>query len=603
MTARQLVVILSPIHARNESLRRLLGDASMAPLVDTRDETLRRFHAVQASDATLDALARRLRALPFVEGAYVKPADELPVRPMPAPRTRDTNATTPDFTSRQGYLAPAPEGIDAAAAWALPGGRGAGVHVIDVEGGWDFAHEDLRINKGGVLVGRPFGERFWRDHGTAVLGVLAGDANAFGVTGIAPDARVSAASHRDRGTAAALYEAAMLLAPGDILLVEAHRPGPRFDYAPRPDQRGYIPVEWWPDDLAVIQHVTARGILVVEAAGNGAEDLDDPLYDVPGEGFPRTWVNPFRRVNDTGSIVVGAGAPPPGTHGRDRHGPDRSRLDFSNHGSMVDAQGWGREVTTTGYGDLQHGDEHRAYTDTFSGTSSASPMVAGALACVQGVLRATARPVLTPAQARALLRTYGSPQTDRADAPASRTPIGARPDLRKMLSALEAPRFSVSPAETRVWLATDCALGPVTLYAITAGPTASGRVEIDVFDTRGSHRGRFVTAIAARSDMKRAWALAAREVGAPDLHVYTYGPGDEHAWVHVLCADDGYTCVREVLRVPTMEARGVAREPLHGDERLVFWERVGEQIELRAVRVGALGLTVVTRAASVRVAP
>ncbi|MEK8170065.1 hypothetical protein NKH77_10840 [Streptomyces sp. M19] len=43
----------------------------------------------------------------------------------------------------------------------------------------------------------------------------------------------------------------------------------------------------------------------------------------------------------------GAGAPPPGTHGRD-HGPDRSRLEFSNYGMRLDAQGWGREVTTTG---------------------------------------------------------------------------------------------------------------------------------------------------------------------------------------------------------------------------------------------------------------
>jgi hypothetical protein len=38
-----------------------------------------------------------------------------------------------------------------------------------------------------------------------------------------------------------------------------------------------------------------------------------------------------------------------------RHGPDRSRLDFSNFGKAVDVQGWGREVTTCGYGDLQGG--------------------------------------------------------------------------------------------------------------------------------------------------------------------------------------------------------------------------------------------------------
>jgi hypothetical protein len=51
-----------------------------------------------------------------------------------------------------------------------------------------------------------------------------------------------------------------------------------------------------------------------------------------------------------------------------RHGPDRSRLDFSKFGKAVDVQGWGREVTTCGYGDLQGGNnEDFWYTDQFSG--------------------------------------------------------------------------------------------------------------------------------------------------------------------------------------------------------------------------------------------
>lgn len=593
--SRQLVVMVAPARASDAALQAALGDAVMRPLLATDDAALRHFHAVLAPDGALDALAARLRALPCVDAAYVKPADALPVRAMPAPRRRDgrdEGDATPDFTARQGYLGAAPAGVDAAAAWALPGGRGAGVHVIDIEGGWDFEHEDLRVNKGGVLSGVPFPERYWRDHGTAVLGVVAGDANGFGVTGIAPDARASAASHRGRGTAPALYEAAELLAPGDVILVEAHRPGPRFDYAPRPDQRGYIAVEWWPDDLAVIQHVTRRGVIVVEAAGNGAEDLDDPLYDVPGEGFPRAWVNPFKRANDPGSILVGAGAPPPGTHGRDVHGPDRSRLDFSNHGASVDAQGWGREVTTAGYGDLQEAGEHRAYTDLFSGTSSASPVVVGALACVQGVLRARARPPLTPAQARALLRACGSPQADRRDAPASKTPIGARPDLRKMLAAVEAPLLPVAPEAPRVWLASDA---PVRLYALTAGPTPSGRVELDVFDARGARRGRFVTGVDARLGEALVWALAERDGDLPDLHAIDLRAGDGRATVRVLRAGDGYARVREVLRVPAAELQGVGRGASTGTERLVYWDAAGGEAALYALREGPLGLTLARR--------
>ena len=135
---------------------------------------------------------------------------------------------------------------------------------------------------------------------------------------------------------------------------------------------------------------------------------------------------------DSGAIVVGAGAPPPGTHDRD-HGPDRSRLGFSNWGSAVDAQGWGREVTTIGYGDLQGGtDEDLWYTDEFSGTSSASPIVVGALGCVQGILRHQSRPPLTPIRARNLLRATGSPQQDAPGRPGSQR-IGNRPDLRQFV--------------------------------------------------------------------------------------------------------------------------------------------------------------------------
>jgi hypothetical protein len=134
-------------------------------------------------------------------------------------------------------------------------------------------------------------------------------------------------------------------------------------------------------------------------------------------------------------VLVGAGAPPPGTHGRN-HGPDRSRLDFSNFGACVDAQGWGREVTTCGYGDLQGGaSEDVWYTDTFSGTSSASPIVVGALGSIQGALRARSRPLLTPATARNILRTSGSPQQAAPGRPVTQR-IGNRPNLREAINRL-----------------------------------------------------------------------------------------------------------------------------------------------------------------------
>lgn len=393
------------------------------------------FYRVDAPDEQLDNLAARLADLEIVEAAYVKPPAEPPqwLNDMVAQES-DAPPITPDFTARQLYLDAAPGGIDARYAWTQPGGSGANVRIIDIEGAWRFSHEDLTANQGGVVGGVQSTDIRWRNHGTAVIGEFGGDRNTIGITGICPDANTSAISiFGGVGSANAIRQAADRLQPGDIILIELHRPGPRFNFAQRDDQRGYIAIEWWEDDFAAIRYATQRGVIVVEAAGNGAENLDDPLYNTRPIGFPNTWTNPFNRANrDSGAIVVGAGAPPPGTHGRD-HGPDRSRLDFSNYGALIDAQGWGREVTTAGYGSLQGGDnEDLWYTDTFSGTSSASPIVVGALGSLQGFLRARGSTPLTPAQARQALRETGSPQQDAPGRPATQR-IGNRPNLRQLI--------------------------------------------------------------------------------------------------------------------------------------------------------------------------
>ena len=420
-----------------ERLQATAASMSAAGAADVPDLSV--YYRVDAPQDQLDSLAEQLRSLDTVDGAYVKPAVEPPVLFAEAlPLAEEPPAATPDFGSRQGYLEAAPGGVDARYAWTRPGGAGAGVSIIDVEGEWRFTHEDMTQNQGGVVGGTPPGSLLWRNHGTAVAGVFGADSNSIGVKGICPDANVRAISvfGLDQQSSEAIHKAADLLNPGDVILIELHAPGPRFNFELRDDQLGFIAVEWWPDDFDAIRYATARGVVVVEAAGNGAENLDDAIYNTPGAGFPSGWSNPFRRgARDSGAILVGAGAPPPGTHGAN-HGNDRSRLDFSNYGSAVDAQGWGREVTTTGYGDLQGGsNEDLWYTDRFSGTSSASPIVVGAVASVQGFLRAGGKPPLTPAAMRALLRRTGSPQQDGPSGPASQR-IGNRPNLRQMIDSL-----------------------------------------------------------------------------------------------------------------------------------------------------------------------
>ncbi|MFD6270468.1 S8 family peptidase [Nocardia asteroides] len=420
---------LVPIFGPGNRLAARLAETSQAPVAGD----YLGYYTVRGVMGDPGELADRLRRDDTVAAAYVKPAAEPPLAPLAENAVApDAPAVTPNYRDRQGYLDAAPAGIDAAWAHTRPGGLGTGVRVIDVEGAWRFTHEDLRQNQGGMIGGTASADLGWRNHGTAVAGEISGDLNAFGVTGIAPEAHIRAISVFGIGSATAIRSAADALDPGDILLIELHRPGPRFDYRGRPDQRGYIAVEWWPDDFAAVRYAAGKGIVVVEAAGNGNENLDDPLYDARPGDFPADWHNPFRGgATDSGAVLVGAGAPPPGTHGRD-HGPARSRLPFSNHGARLDVQGWGREVTTTGYGDLQGGsDEDLWYTDEFSGTSSASPIVVGAVAAYQGI-RAGGAGRATPAEIRALLRATGSPQTAAPGRPVTER-IGALPDLRAML--------------------------------------------------------------------------------------------------------------------------------------------------------------------------
>jgi hypothetical protein len=329
-------------------------------------------------------VADRLREDQLVEFAYPKPPVALPSAPA-----------ADDLRGGQGYLGDAPAGIGARAAWERPGGSGAGVRLIDVEGDWRFSHQDLG-RRGRLLGGSPEGDVTRRNHGTNVLGMLLGTHDERGVDGICPDAAIGTVSYQpeDRwGSARAIAYAANRLAPGDILLVEMQRPGPLADLEDEQSQVGYLPMSYWPDDVTAIQYATGRGVIVVEAAGNGAQHLDDATYGGPGPGFRPHRPNPFHRDGlDSGSILVGAGAPP----GSKR--PDRSRETFSNWGSALDAQGWGRNVATTGgigagADTARPGDDEDAwYTEAFAGTSSAAPMVAGALACVQGALRAAGRP-------------------------------------------------------------------------------------------------------------------------------------------------------------------------------------------------------------------
>ncbi|MEJ7600252.1 MAG: S8 family peptidase [Kofleriaceae bacterium] len=402
--------------ARTPGHVRALGTAPMFSTLPPHTEDDRaRWHLVAVARRDAAAVAAELLRDPAVEQAFVAPEITLPRSLDLSSSVADDGPscpiTTPSFESYQGYLGPAPHGIDAPAAWRR-GHRGAGVWFGDVEGGWNAEHEDLPGDRIEHVAGIPIRDPSWRAHGTAVLGQVVGRDNGKGVVGIAPDVeRVFTASIDRVSVAEAIDVTANRLRPGDVLLIELQGGGPRGRY---------IPVEYWDDVFDAIHAATQRGVIVVEAAGNGDEDLDHRAY---GKKFDRT-----RR--DSGAIMVGAGGPPrPGF-------TDRARLDFSNYGARVDVQGWGRRVATLDYGDLQACDGEdawyadRHYTGEFSGTSSASPIVAGAAVLLQGIARARGR-VLTPVALRELLRRTGTPQTGDTS-----QQIGPRPDLARAIPAL-----------------------------------------------------------------------------------------------------------------------------------------------------------------------
>lgn len=364
----------------------------------------------------------------------------------------DLPPTTPDVSAMspgQGYLAAAPEGIDSVFARTLFGGDGRGVHVIDVEHAWRLDHEDLPAADDYVFaIGSMTGTPADYEHGTAVLGVLGAARNAYGVTGIASGAVLGVSSTEMTSVSRAIALARPSLRAGDVLLIEIGYLVSSHGLTctgGNCGQFGSVPVEWNDWDRDVIRAATANGIVVVEAAGNGGMDLDDPFY---GGVFARG-------ADESGAIMVGAGVP-----------HTRVPESWTNVGRRVDVQGWGDGVMTVGYGDIRfNGDDVlQFYTDRFGGTSGASPIVAGAAAAIQGILLAGRSSPLTPAQMQALLVATGTPQG------AGRGQIGPLPDLRAAITSLR-----LHPAPRVVWPVLP---SPPAVSALTVGHNLADQIEL-----------------------------------------------------------------------------------------------------------------------------
>lgn len=397
------------VHSVDDNTLRAMRATAEANLGEPMADLTQNFELVLAPGSDLAASIDAVRAFPGV--VYAIPSA------LPAPPT-----LPPNYQPQQRYLNPATDGIGASSVWAWPGGTGAGVRVVDVEYSWNTAHLDLpAVIQLGATGVDPFNST---NHGTAVLGQMLSRNNGWGTTGAVYDA-VGYIAYANFSSGynlpGALSTAAAGMRAGDVILIEQQWFGPNGGTA-------YVPVEWSISNYNVIRTAVGNGIIVVEAAGNGSENLDAPIFSTGNGGH---W--PFLLANDSGAYIIGAGAAPASAGGSTT---DRSRLSFSNYGATLDLQGWGERVTTTGYGGLYSAEGiNLFYTSTFGGTSSASPIVASACVAVQGIHRAvTGGAVLTPAQLKAALQNTGSPQQSGAFPATQR--IGPRPNVPAAVAAI-----------------------------------------------------------------------------------------------------------------------------------------------------------------------
>lgn len=222
---------------------------------------------------------------------------------------------------------------------------GEGVLVAVLDTGVDASHPDLKANVDTTGSKDYTGSRYaWGDrqgHGSHCSGIVAADDDGKGLVGSAPDAKVVAVKVlNDSGSGASSWIAAGIRyaadAGADIISMSLGGPSP--------------------DNLtrAAVQYAVSKGCWVVAAAGNSGPNS----IDYPG-AYPEC-------------ISVAA------------VGKDLSRASFSSTNREVDIAAPGVSVMST-----IPGGRYAAY----SGTSMATPYVAGCLALVRGELKRLGLPV------------------------------------------------------------------------------------------------------------------------------------------------------------------------------------------------------------------
>lgn len=361
----------SPIVGQNYQLERLLRDITPAQITSLELGTsptvsLRSYYRLFLRDLGLDyaglnAVLTYLYRHPTVAYAY----PELLVNPA------SLVWCDPSFAPDQAHLDGLPQGPGVRDYWLkdLAGTTtaGRGTRLYAVEHGWETRHGDL--------VGRRIGAPIHGDnavdlpvkditalqrinHGTSALAVTVGTDDNPGRIGVAPAVEsVVLSSCYERARNIGEHVASAIVAatkhhvanPGvaGVLMLQV--------------QRGRsLPVEVEEADFLAIRLAVAKGLAVIEPAGNGNLDLSATAWP------------------DSGALVVGA------------HDAFGDPLHHTNQGQRVDIWALGEGVRTAGaplvngVPDRSAGPLAAQRRDDFGRTSAASAILAGVALCLLG---------------------------------------------------------------------------------------------------------------------------------------------------------------------------------------------------------------------------
>ncbi|MGH1146044.1 S8 family peptidase [Bacillus pseudomycoides] len=379
---------------------------------NTSSSNLLNYYVIQVSKhVQVEVLVEKLKQSSLIEDVYIKEPENVTPPEVQMPNLFLNPYDDPRFEN-QGYLKEAPYGINAPYAWGIKGGDGKGITFADMEYGWLLNHEDLEKQNIELISGRNTEAHV--GHGTSVLGIVSAEDNQIGNIGIVPKATVKVISQiRDDGSnnkADAILSAVNHLNAGDVLLLEA-----QSSYEGYRDK--YLPVEVQPDVFDAIRTGTDKGIVIIEAGANGWNDLDE-FKNKDGKKVLNRNSKDFK---DSGAIMVGA-ALSTVPHGRSW---------FSNYGSRIDVYGWGQNVDTTSAD--PNNSAKNLYTSSFSGTSSASPIIAGAAVSIQSIAKEHLGHPYKPSELRDILN---NPNTGTQSGEPSYDRIGVFPDLKAILLKL-----------------------------------------------------------------------------------------------------------------------------------------------------------------------